>query len=266
MEFSKSLDAARKKLGFKSQKQFYSFLAQRGVAINYQHYMKIVKGQQRATPEFIAQLAHILPDRGDELILVYCQDLFQKHQYLFKTINQKTLPEENKIQDKSQAYGIPTLSHAQVKILAQRKEAYFLFIIGTISRRPLQKQELKVWFEDKTLSECLGMLLRAKIFIENEDGYQTFSSEIRFPAKDKSLEGFYGQMDSWDLEFSDQMKFESLLTKKMIRRISPRYMNLLMNHFSLIFEAFKASDEIDTRHNSEVIQLSLSFSKGKLPG
>jgi hypothetical protein len=62
------------------------------------------------------------------------------------------------------------------------------------------------------------------------------------------------------------MKFETILTKKIIRRISPRYFGLLRNHFELIFESVKASDEIDIRHNSDVVQLAVSLSKGKLPG
>jgi hypothetical protein len=73
-------------------------------------------------------------------------------------------------------------------------------------------------------------------------------------------------MDSWDREFSQGMKFETLLTKKLIRRISPRYISLLLNQFSVLFQSVKASDEIDSRHNSEVVQLAVSFSKGKLPG
>jgi len=265
MEFSENLELIRKDLKLKSHKQFHAYLNERGLGINYQHFMKIVKGQQRATPEIASQLAAILQSWSDDLILSYCQDLFKKQKHLF-TKAEPQKPDNSKSETSPRSEGVPTLTHLQVECLAQNKQSYYLFIIGTLSRRPMPKTELKRWFKEDELDQALGKLLKAKVFVRADEGFQTFSTEIRFPEKDSQLDSLYRKLDIWDIEFSNEMKFETILTKKIIRRISPRYFGLLRNHFELIFESVKASDEIDIRHNSDVIQLAVSLSKGKLPG
>ena len=95
---------------------------------------------------------------------------------------------------------------------------------------------------------------------------QTFNTEIKFPPKSKFNDKLYRIFDQWDVEFATAINMDLLVSKTLLRRISPRYLGLINSQIQILIESLKLSDESETKYNSEVIQLSMSLYQGKLPG
>lgn len=270
----KVLNDFKKKTQFKSLKEFHTYLVHRGFSANYQHFAKILKGQATPTTDIIGQLNLALPDLSDELTMAHCKDLFPQKSYLFesKIPSKPNAPEkntENESEDLRQnlkSAKVSLLSEAQIATLSKKKQNYFLFLVCTMARKPILISEINQLMGEKVSQSVLSDLLGAGIILKTESGYQTFNTEIKFPPKSKFNESVYKILDQWDLEFTSVMNMELLISKTLLRRISPRYLGLIQGQIQLLIETLRISDESETKYNSEVIQLNISLFQGKLPG
>jgi len=270
----KVLTHFKKSTNFKSLKEFHSYLIQRGFTANYQHFAKILKGQAAPTVDIMGQFSLALPDLSDELTIAYCKDLFPQKDYLFQSgpLQKSDSPinkTENDIGDLRQnlrSAKVSVLSEAQIATLCKNKENYFLFLACTMARKPILISEINLLMGEKVTKSAVSNLIEAGIIIKTEAGYQTFNTEIKFPPKSKFNENFYTTLDQWDSEFTTVMNMDLLISKTLLRRISPRYLGLINGQIQLLLESLRLSDESETKYNSEVVQLSISLFQGKLPG
>jgi hypothetical protein len=312
-------DHIRRDAGFRTAKDFHSFLRNRGLNGNYQHFMKIYKGEFSVSPDFIAQMGAILPKWQDTLTLTYCQCLFPKQEYLFAgddlgsayqqaspvaiasdsfSLSPKSHSESNsesnseshsRAHSKRQSTGHPDahpaareLTIRQVQALASCKEVYFIFLLATLSRRPFRRSELAQYFSEELLSEALELLATEKILLPvhaavgaikdntqastKDAAFEAFSTEIKFPAVTPELRKLYDRLDLWDKDFAHEMELSAIVERRLLRRISGRYLQLILQHVELILQTARCADELETRYNSEVIQLAIEVRKGRLPG
>lgn len=270
----KVLNDFKKKTQFKSLKELHTYLVHRGFSANYQHFAKILKGQVTPTTDIIGQLNLALPDLSDELTMAHCKDLFPQKSYLFESkISNKPNAPEKKVEKESEdlrqnlkSAKVSLLSEAQIATLSKKKQNYFLFLVCTMARKPILISEINQLMGEKVSQTVLSDLLGAGIILKTESGYQTFNTEIKFPPKSKFNESVYKILDQWDLEFTSVMNMELLVSKTLLRRISPRYLGLIQGQIQLLIETLRISDESETKYNSEVIQLNISLFQGKLPG
>jgi hypothetical protein len=162
------------------------------------------------------------------------------------------------------------LTEAQIAALARSELHYSLFLILTLARKPVPPAELSALLkpEKGSLEEALSELEQAKLLRREEDGrLQSTANEMRFPkAETASIQKLYERVDRWNLEFDKRMAFESLLQKMMIRRVSARYFGVILGHANVMLDLIRASEEIDTEYNDDVLMLNFSLSRGRLPG
>lgn len=268
----KVLTKYKQSMKFGSLKEFHSYILKRGFTANYQHFAKILKGQATPTIDIIGQFSLALPEFADELTIAYCKDMFPQKEYLFhQQTEQKTdvMTTENNLGDLRQnlrSTKSSVLSEHQIATLCKNKENYFLFLICTMARKPILISELTLLMGDKTTESAISDLVESGIILSSPNGYQTFNTEIKFPAKSKFNENNYKKLDKWDLEFTSVMNMDLLVSKTLLRRVSPRYLGLINGQIQLLLESLRLSDESETKYNSEVVQLSISLFQGKLPG
>jgi hypothetical protein len=270
----KVLTKFKQSMKFGSLKEFHSYILKRGFTANYQHFAKILKGQATPTTDIIRQFNLAMPEFADDLTIAYCQDMFPQKEYLFhKQSKQKsdvsTTPTENHLGDLRQnvrSTKSSVLSEYQIATLCKNKENYFLFLICTMARKPILISELILLMGDKSTESAISDLVDSGIILSSPSGYQTFNTEIKFPAKSKFNENNYKKLDKWDLEFTSVMNMDLLVSKTLLRRVSPRYLGLINGQIQLLLESLRLSDESETKYNSEVVQLSISLFQGKLPG
>lgn len=263
-KFPLTLTSTRHSLGHKNAKSFYDFLKDRGLECNYQYYVKIEKGSVFPSAQIINQIAKALPRKAAEaLVSSFCSDQFQSFDYLFPSSSAEDV-KSTKDPVGSALQGQKELTLRQIAALAKRKENYFLFLLLTLSRKPLTKEELGRF----PRLEKASVELREVDLTFNEKGLlQSTSTEFRFPkALDEATKRAYGQFDEWDRDFADEFGLEVLLNKMMIRRISPRYFSVILKQIDAFTDFVRCSDESDKRHNSDVLHLQIKISKGELPG
>ncbi|WP_374074583.1 hypothetical protein [Bdellovibrio bacteriovorus] len=263
---AKTLKEIRLRMQYESAKTFFGFLSERGLDCNYPYYMKIEKGDAFPSSSILNQIAKSLPESdGVLLVKAFCADQFKDFSYLFE-VDQgaSSVISEESIEIHQ---GQRELSRRQVHILASGSSPYHVFLMCTLARRPLQVQELETFFPKKVLSSALEVLIKEKIVVQSAQGIQAFSPDVIFP-KDTSEElgKYYEKLDQWDIEFGEQFDLQDVLSKMLIRRISFRYLSLIQKQLEMLFDLVRSSDEIDTRHNSQIIQLQVSLKKGALPG
>lgn len=270
----KVLTKFKQSMNFNSLKEFHAYLVERGFTANYQHFAKILKGQTAPSVDILGQFNLALPDFSDELTIAYCKDLFPQKDYLFQsqTPEKTDLPvnkTENDIGDLRQnvrSIKASVLSEVQIAALCKNRENYFLFLVCTMARKPILISEINLLMEDKVTKSAISDLSDNGIILKSTSGYQTFNTEIKFPPRTKFNEKLYSKLDEWDLEFTTAMNMDLLVSKTLLRRISPRYLGLISGQIQLLIESLRLSDESETKYNSEVVQLSISLYQGKLPG
>ncbi len=256
------LSQIRKELGFSTSKEFFNYLKSKGLDCNYQHYVKIEKNSVIPSSILVHQIAMALEkNKSKELILSYCAQLFPKHDYLFDYAKNdySGVAEKKVIVQTSVA---TELSERQIKSLSKRKENYYLFLILTLSRIPIQMNKLE---NIKFLNLSIKDLLHSCIAVQEGELIRPLSTEYRFP-KNESFKKDYEKFDLWDVEFTGDFKFELLLNKMMIRRISPRYLNVINQQIEALTGLVRLSDESDKMYNTEVLHLHIKIQKGDLPG
>ena len=266
----KVLKEFKKKKNFKTLKEFHTYLVKRGFTPNYQHFAKIIAEQVNVTAEIIYQLNLAIPDISDELTLAYCQDIFPNKKYLFKTqLGTSHSKKEEELTDVKQdirAVKSSELTQYQISILSSKKENYFLFLICTMARTPINEQEIKLVWPDVKIKSVIKDLTETGLIIQTTEGIQTYNTEIRFPAKNNQNKDSYQLFDLWDIEFAKTFQLSSIVSKNFLRRISPRYFHLIQGQIQLLLETLKVSDESELKYNTEVIQLNINLSQGQLPG
>ncbi len=135
-----------------------------------------------------------------------------------------------------------------------------------MARKPILVSELYRLLGDQNAERSASGLIESGIIIKTKEGLQTFNTEIKFPPKSKFNDKLYRIFDQWDVEFATAINMDLLVSKTLLRRISPRYLGLINSQIQILIESLKLSDESETKYNSEVIQLSMSLYQGKLPG
>ncbi len=263
--FCQKLINSKQKLGFKTTKSFYNYLKDHGLECNYQYYIKIESGKVIPTSVIVNQIAKALPnDYAENIIKTYCSMLFNEHAYLFEDSLQDQVPSApQELMQASQ--GQKELTLLQVHTIGKTKNHYYLFLILTLSRRPIELDELKNFPQ---LAKILKDLKASDIITINKEMVEAKSQEFIFPKMntDLTLTDTYKQLDVWDIQLPQEFEFKKLVNKSMIRRISPRYANVMLKQIDAFTEFVRCSDEFNQKYNSDVISLQINLSLGKLPG
>ena len=266
--FSQVLVRIRLTNGFKTSKSFFNYLITRGLECNYQYYVKIEKGGSFPSSQVINQIAKaVKKEDGEEIILSYCSQQFESFNYLFSSGEHPTPYNDQMIEDKKIAaveQGQKELTPKQVAMLRKKKENYFLFLIVTLSRRSIEVEEFIKYPQLKT---SIKNLVEVGIITLDKKIITARSPEFRFPkTKTSEMAEAYEHFDEWDVEFSNQFGFKKYLNKMMIRRISPRYFNVMLKQIEAFTDFVRCSDESDQKYNKDVLHLHIRISKGELPG
>jgi hypothetical protein len=267
---NETLKTIRQQMGFASARSFFNHLTERSqLDVNYSYYMRIERGEVQPSARTMQSLVAALPSKeADQIVLSYCENLFPSHGHLFKDHEKKSAedllppPTPNLTVQSEQ-----TLSERQVAAIAKSLTTYALFFIVTLARKPLTIKELEKSFSKEDLKEGLEVLSKAKtIFVEKSLVYN-ISTEASFPSADTdSLKRLYKRLDTYDRDLSEYYGFEKLTHRFLIRRISPRYLPIIINQSEVLGDLIKASDETDIDKNSEVLYYSLDITRGQLPG
>ncbi|MGE0632956.1 MAG: hypothetical protein AB7O96_11145 [Pseudobdellovibrionaceae bacterium] len=263
----------RKEKGELSAKTFHSGLSRRGFDCNYPYYMKIESGKILPSSDLVNQLAYIVGGKkGKLLIKAYCEDQFPKHAEIFV---QDFVPLKGNPQFKEEAevgnrnFGQKEISRRQVASLLKSNHHYWIFVLMTLSRRPLKFVELEDTFSEIEISSVVEDLKNEKLVLESGDRkIEALYPDIRFPdSKDsEELQKIYATFDLWDRQLVESSLFQTLFKRILLRRISPRYLNIVSKQLESLTEIIKSADEIDSVHNDEVVYLQILFKKGRLPG
>lgn len=269
MNLSEFLTFLRSEEGGESAKSFHESLAKRGLECNYPTYKKIENGQLLPSPSLVTQLAAALPPAWkEELILAYSRTQFPAYAHLFpgetsgRTPARKTPPRPAASVD-----AVRELTRRQVAILAKSTGHYHLFLMLSLARRPLPRKDLERKFR-KDFDRLVKDFEDGDFLLPEENGVALRTTEWKFPSsqEDSSLAKTYRQFDDWDLAFGDQFGFETLLQRMLIRRISPRYLTLIQKQLEVCLDLVRTSDELDARHNENLVQVRIQLKSGSLPG
>jgi hypothetical protein len=265
----------RTELGHESARAFYRFLGnRRKLDFNYAHYMKVEGGKALPSPAMVASIGSALdPKAADRLTLAYCETLFPSQRHLFKNPAPPQAPAGTK--PVPSAGEGPTLirqqylTEAQVAALCRSSLHYSLFLALTLARGPVAPAALTTLFAAQA-AECeqaLHDLAAARLVRVERDEVSSIAKEMRFPkAESESMRKMYEQIDLWNFDFDRRMGFEALLQKMMIRRVSARYLGVILGHCNVLMDLVRAAEELDPSHNDDVLMLNCTLSRGKLPG
>ncbi len=273
-QIGKQLKEIRESLGFGTARSFYQdYLCKKTqLEFNYSYYMKIEGGRALPSPAIITSICDLLsPDYQRSIIRVYCQCLFPKQADLFtipkKFIEKRTIKPPKAKSEKFTLTKQRYLTESQVACLARSKEHYFLFLLLTLSRHPVNLQELKIYLGIADTTALLKDLNESKLAHVESEFAECSTKEMKFPKADTaSLKKLYESIDAWNLDFPRKANFEQVEEKMMIRRVSSRYISLLSSQANFMFDFMRAADEVQQDHNNEVVMLNFSLSRGSLPG
>ncbi|QDK41735.1 hypothetical protein DOM21_09775 [Bacteriovorax stolpii] len=259
-----SLVKIRLELGHRTAKSFFKYLESRSLECNYQYYVKIEKNIVSPSSNLVNQIAKALDTTmAEELIKSFCSDQFKSFSYLFESETSSPIKDQTK-KGPEILQGQKKLTDKQVHVLAQNKDHYHLFLMMTLARRPQEISDLESF---KNFKKAIIALKNEGILIQDDKVISAASSEFVFPkAETESLKNHYALFDQWDKDFEEKFSLENILNKMMIRRISPRYLNLIQKQIEVLQDVVRISDESDIRHNNQVIQLQIRLSKGNIPG
>lgn len=271
MSFAATLRDLRSRAGHLKARSFHSDLARKGVDCNYAYYMKMEAGDVTPSAKIIEQIAQALDEpSGRELIMSYCAEMFPvfAHLFSFEGRRKSFVQPEKKSRSSSKTSG-RELTRRQVAVLASSKSHYHVFLLLTLARRPLSKTEImQTLVSMKNFQQVIDDLESNKLVRSSDDAYRTLLNEHQFPAEAdySELKPFYRKFDEWDEQFSEDTGFENHLSKMVIRRISPRYLDVIEDSLNSIIKLIRASDELDPKYNDSLVQVRLSLKSGQLPG
>lgn len=260
-------------MGFTSALAFYKSLEQRSnLEFNYAYYKKIENGEKLPSVKIVHHLVGLLPQAyGEELILSFCQTQFPKQEHLFSSSAAsvpKQTPKARPTKKKDQTViAQQELTERQVSVIAQTEFHFYLFSLITLARRPLGKVELETFFSKEILKQALGDLAGVKLLYEKSGEIYSSYPEYRYPkAYSKSLQEAYKRLDQFDLSKIEFFQLKKQTRAHFFRRISPRYLDLILNSIELLYQTIRLSDDFDSRENNVVCSLNIRLDSGELPG
>lgn len=258
--FSKKLKEIQAKENHKSAKRFYDDLLKKGLDCNYQYFIKCLQGKLTPSSGIVNQMALALNTHdGEELIKAFCVLRFPKFDHLFPhEIDHKPASPLKEFIPKKE------LTARQVAMIAKTETHYHLFLLLSLARFPLKTTEIETIFKIN-MHEIINDLLLVKIIYLDKNHLSPTHTDISFPSS-PSLKKYYKNMDEWDKNFGHLFLFTPELKKTHLRRISWRYLNLIKAHLQLLFDTINSADEIDSKHNDEVIYLQVVLKSGKMIG
>lgn len=268
LQLSLALKEVRKTLGYSSARAFHAWLSSKAdLGINYSYYMRIEGGRVLPSSLAIQTIAALLPaTEGDRLVLAWCRDSFPNRARLFESpVRQTQTERRRKSSEALTRIRQRTLTEKQVAALARSKSHYFLFLLVTLARSPVSLEEIREKFPD--LPALLRDLKEAKVLAAENGAVSSAFPEWAFPpAETRSLEAHYRALDSFDRERNRFFDMTKVKTAELFRRISPRYLDLVIQNLDLLLQTVRLAEDVNHIHNEEVIGLSVEISRGKIPG
>lgn len=267
------LISIRKQMGFQSARRFYNEHLDKKTRLefNYQYYMKIEGNKVLPSPKIISSISVTLPEEfSDQLVVAYCETIFPTKRLLFQKMKKPTAPTAHATKA---VKTLPTLvqqqylTESQVGIIGKSQQHYYVFLAVTIARGSILIPELKKKLKIKDMKSILEDLIVAKL-VTCENNYVTsISNEMKFPTDvSVTLRKTYDQIDAWNIQAAQYFDFANSMQKMIIRRVSPRYIELILNQANGLFDILRAADETNQSYNEEVMMMNLTISQGKLPG
>ncbi len=254
----------RKALGYPSARAFHAWLSQRAeLGINYSYYMRIESGRVQPSSSAVDTIASLLPQpHGDHLTLAWCRDAFPARAALF-TGPSEAPPRTSTGKNSLTRVHQKVLTEKQVAAIAATKEHYYLFLVATLARGPVTLGELPFSQSERVVTD----LEAAKVVIREAGAVRSTFPEWAFPqAASKSLQEVYRKLDAWDRERNAYFGLKKEKTAEMFRRISPRYLDLVLQNVDLLLQTVRLAEDMSPVHNDEVVGLSLEISRGRIPG
>jgi hypothetical protein len=274
--FGDKLLEIRKELGFPSALSFYQSLEQRtSLEFNYAYYKKMENNEKLPSVKIVHHLMGVLPaSYGEALILAYCQNQFPKHDHLFiKKREQKSQTKKIKpVQSINKKINVThigqqELTERQVALIASSAEHFYLFSLMTLARRPLSHDELLNFFNEEQLQKIIRDLTNVKLVYIEEDEYCASYPEYRYPrATTQSLKVLFAKLDEYETTKLQFFNLEKRTRGHFFRRISPRYLELILNNIELLYQTIRMSDDLDSKQNEMVCSLSVRVDAGEIPG
>lgn len=268
-QFADTLKASRSKLGFKSQRAFYQELSKRGaIDMNYSYYARIESARTLPAPPLAKRLAQLVgTPEAEKLVVSYCRTLFPEFTHLFQSpsdaFGAKTISPAPKASPIRQQF----LNPRQVHAISQSRHHYFLFLLITLSRIPIQLTELEQRpFPKEVLKRCVLDLEKANLLRVQDGKIHSLSSEMRFPSADASLKSIYLKLDEWEEKLEEEFDLKNLERKMFFRRTSERQFRLIQRALEFLFDLTRASDELKPELNDQVFLMRVRLSRGRLPG
>ena len=269
----------RRELGFRSARAFFTDYLQVRTRLdfNYSYYMKIEGGKIIPSPQIISNLCAALETgAADHLMLSYCEMIFPERATLFQRKKGapknvvKTIPAPVQTSTDLMLSAQKFLTPAQVACIGKSKHYYYTFLLLTLARKPISMIELKATFPQGTaldLKTITSELKKMRLLQIENDEINSIANEMKFPTADSDTQKkLYEQIDAWNISFPKEMRFEQLVEKMMLRRVSSRYLSVIQAHCKVMLDLVRASDELDSEHNDDVLMLNVSIQSGFLPG
>lgn len=209
-------------------------------------------------------------------MLAFCATLFPNYEALFAKRTDSDplviLPAPKKEAEKKASAATPPPSGKfftmkQLVALSETRHHYFLFLLTSLSRGTIPLAQLEKLFPDKIRGKILDSLRGARLIQIDEKGVFSISADIRFPPREPGkLSEIYSQLDLWDREFSDFYRFEKLTQRFILKRVSPRFFPLLIAESKMLIDLVNAAEDLDPKHNDEVVMFQMRMTHGKVPG
>jgi hypothetical protein len=274
MNFADSLKFLRKANGYKSAKSFYEFISsKRELSFNYSYFTRMESGSAFPSHKVVQEIASFLSDdSAKNLVMSYCSELFPEQKFIFEQ-QQVSIDESliNKKESKPALASTPVkqnmLTLRQVATIGKSFEHYVIFLIITLSRKVISKEELKNYLK-RDISQAINELKEVKVIDLDEGKLKSISKEQRFPPADfdSSIPLIYGKLDQWDREIESRLHFKKNKKKFFVKRTSKRHLDLILGLLDNIDGVIRISDEMDEGSFNEVFTFEYKLSSGKFPG
>lgn len=220
-------------------------------------------------------------DHAEHLILAYCATLFPKFRHLFKQTKLSQYaptPKAPRVEQENAlvlANKQKFLTELQVATIGKSQAHYNFFLLLTLAREPIAIKALETGFDARTeegaahatVGQIIQDFSRVKLVGQEKDFVFSISQDVRFPVPDtETLKTLQKKFNQWNLEFDQNQRFEQMISRTLIRRVSPRYINIISSQCNLLFDILRSSEELNTAYNEDIVMLHLKLSKGKLRG
>ncbi len=144
-------------------------------------------------------------------------------------------------------------------------------MVVLVGKKKIVRTDLGKSFKDiLMLDNVVNDLLNSALFKEDGKYVACTSFNVKFPSikNHPQLEGYYKQLDIWDLQFPETFKFENLISKVYIKKISPRtIVNLqavLDKAITEIGAEIHKDSDLESDIDSQIIHLQILFNKGNI--